>query len=185
MIDETKKTLEALEILGIDKRLRDIEEKPTGHLGRSSSDGSSISDEAYGASWNEVTTVGASKNAIYDKIETLAGGQIVFNLIGTADEQAWVRVPYDCTITGWFLTADVSGSIVADLWVGTYANFPPTNADTITGGNKPELSSAQKATDATLTGWVKTLTAGDYILANVDSASTLAKASLILTIERT
>lgn len=34
--------------------------------------GGEISDASYGAAWNGVTTVGASKNALYDKIETLA-----------------------------------------------------------------------------------------------------------------
>ena len=33
-----------------------------------------ISDEAYGESWNGITTAGASKNAIYDKIDTIAAG---------------------------------------------------------------------------------------------------------------
>lgn len=105
-------------------------------------------------------------------------------MIGTADEQAWVQVPYDCTITSYELTADQSGSIVIDLWVDTYGNFPPTVADTITASAKPTLSSAQKATDSTLTGWTKTLTAGDYLLANVDSASTLEKAVLIINVTR-
>jgi hypothetical protein len=111
--------------------------------------------------------------------------KITFNMIGTAGEQAWVQVPYDCTITGYELTADQSGSIVIDLWVDTYGNFPPTVADTITASAKPTLSSSQKATDSTLTGWTKTLTAGKYILANVDSASTLEKATLIINVTRT
>lgn len=36
----------------------------------------SISDTAYGASWNGVTDVAPSKNAVYDKIETIAAGGI-------------------------------------------------------------------------------------------------------------
>ena len=35
---------------------------------------SRVSDEAYGSSWNGVTTIAPSKNAIYDKIESLGGG---------------------------------------------------------------------------------------------------------------
>ncbi len=110
--------------------------------------------------------------------------KITFNMIGTAGEQAWVQIPYDCTITSYELTADQSGSIVLDLWVDTYGNFPPTVADTITASAKPTLSSAQKTTDSTLTGWTKALTAGKYILANVDSASTLEKAVLTLNVTR-
>lgn len=36
--------------------------------------GSSVSDEAYGASWDGVTTIAPSKNAVYDKIQSLGGG---------------------------------------------------------------------------------------------------------------
>ena len=110
--------------------------------------------------------------------------KITFNMIGTADEQAWVQIPYDCTITGYELTADQSGDIVIDLWVNDYSAFPPTVADTITAAAKPTLSSAQASTDSTLTGWTKTLSAGDYLLANVDSASTLEKAVLIINVTR-
>jgi hypothetical protein len=93
-------------------------------------------------------------------------------------------VPFDCTITSYELTADQSGSIVIDLWVGDYSAFPPTVADTITAAAKPTLSSAQASTDSALTGWTKTLSAGDYLLANVDSAATLEKAILIINVTR-
>ena len=33
-----------------------------------------VSDTAYAASWNGVTTIAPSKNAVYDKIQTLGGG---------------------------------------------------------------------------------------------------------------
>ncbi len=36
--------------------------------------GGSVSDAVYSASWDTVTTIAPSKNAVYDKIETLAGG---------------------------------------------------------------------------------------------------------------
>lgn len=35
--------------------------------------GSSISDTSYGPSWDGVTTIAPSKNAVYDKIESMAG----------------------------------------------------------------------------------------------------------------
>jgi len=49
------------------------------------SSGGSISDDAYGASWDGDTTTGASRNAIYDKIETLAGGHDAVTLDANAD----------------------------------------------------------------------------------------------------
>jgi hypothetical protein len=81
------------------------------------------------------------------------------------------EVPVACLITAARITAPLgSGSAVVDLWVDSYANYPPTVADTITASAKPTLSSAQKAEDTTLTGWSPTLAAGDYIAGIVDSA---------------
>lgn len=44
----------------------DIPEPPGG--------GASVSDAVYGAGWDGVVDVAPSKNAVYDKIETIAGG---------------------------------------------------------------------------------------------------------------
>lgn len=100
--------------------------------------------------------------------------------ITTGPKKVYVSVPYTCTITKVRLLADVSGSIVLDLWKDTYANFPPTVADTIVASAKPTLSSAQKSEDSTLTGWTTALTAGDVLEVNVDSISTIAKIFLDL-----
>ena len=85
----------------------------------------------------------------------------------------FARVPRTGTITGWEVVADVAGSIVVDVWKDTYANFPPTVADTIAGTEKPTLSAAQKAQDVALSTWTTTVTAGDYIGFKVDSAATV------------
>jgi hypothetical protein len=45
----------------------------------------SVSDSAYGVGWNGDTTTAPSKNAIYDKIETLAGGHDAVTLGTDAD----------------------------------------------------------------------------------------------------
>lgn len=37
---------------------------------------SSVSDDAYGPSWNGDATTAPSKNAVYDKIETISGGGV-------------------------------------------------------------------------------------------------------------
>jgi len=96
-----------------------------------------------------------------------------------------VRVPFNCTITGWYLTADQSGSLVVDIWKDIYANFPPTVADTITASAKPTLSSTIKAYSTTLTGWTTTITEGDYLFINVDSCTTCREATLSLLVTRT
>lgn len=91
-----------------------------------------------------------------------------------------IEIPYNATITGWTILSDVSGSIVVDVWKDTYANFPPTVADTIAGSEKPTISSATKGQDLSLSTWTTTVTAGDIIRFNVDSATTITKAALFL-----
>lgn len=95
-----------------------------------------------------------------------------------------LEVPFDCTIVSARTLADQSGSVVLDVWKDTYANYPPTNVDTITASAKPTLSSAAKAEDTTLTGWTKTLTKGEVLRLNVDSASTVTRVLLSLGVTR-
>ena len=68
----------------------------------------------------------------------------------TTGVKGFMEIPYACTITAVRLVADAVGSIVVDIWKDSYANFPPTVADTITAAAKPTLASAQKAEDTTL-----------------------------------
>jgi len=112
---------------------------------------------------------------------TIDGGGVAI----TTGQKKYLRIPYACEITVAELVADVSGSIVIDVWKDTYANYPPTVADTITAAAKPTLSTAIKSTDATLTGWTKTLAEGDYLGFNVDSATTVTWAHLSLGVKRT
>lgn len=65
------------------------------------------------------------------------------------------------------------------------AAAPPTVLDSITASAKPTLSSAQKSENTTLTGWTKTLAAGDWLAFNVDSAATVKQVTLSLLVRRT
>ena len=78
----------------------------------------------------------------------------------------------------------MSGSIVIDVWKDTFANFPPTVADSIAGTEKPTLSSQDKNQDNTLTTWTTSINQGDILAFYVDSASTLTKVNLALKISR-
>lgn len=95
-----------------------------------------------------------------------------------------LEIPFACTLTQNTLLADQSGSIVIDIWVDSYANFPPTVADTITASAKPTLSTATKSQDATLTGWTTSIAAGSILRFNVDSASTVQRVTLSITATR-
>lgn len=132
------------------------------------------------------TTLGLAAGA------TLGATQIVRfvvdgggSTITTGAKKAYVTVPWAATITSWNVLADQSGSIVFDIWKDTYANYPPTVADTITASAKPTLSTATKATGSTLTGWTTSITAGDVLEINVDSITTCTKVVLEILVTRT
>lgn len=95
-----------------------------------------------------------------------------------------VQVPFAGTINSVTLLADQTGSIVVDIWKDTYANFPPTVADSICASAKPTLSSARKSENTTLSGWTTSVAAGDTFLFNVDSASTVQNVTLILKVTK-
>jgi hypothetical protein len=105
----------------------------------------------------------------------------------TTGVKGFLRVPFACTITGvTLLSTDASataGSIVIDIWKDTYANYPPTVADTITASAKPTLSSANKSENTTLTGWTTSVAAGDVLGFNVDSVATMTRVALMLTVQ--
>lgn len=90
-----------------------------------------------------------------------------------------------CTIVQVELLAYPSGSVVLDLWKDSYANFPPDVSDTITASAKPTISADVKSTDSTLTGWTTSITAGDIIRVNVDSASTITNLTLFMKVLKT
>ena len=105
--------------------------------------------------------------------------------IVAAEEKGHVVVDFACVIESVTLLADQSGDIVIDIFKDTYSNFPPTVADTITASAKPTLSSAQKYQDSTLTGWTKTIAAGDVLAFNVDSCATVTRVLMSLKVRRT
>lgn len=109
------------------------------------------------------------------------------NVISTGVQSGCLSCPITGTITKVrLLSSDpsvTSGSIVIDVWKDTYANYPPTVADTITASAKPTISSATKSEDATLTGWTTSVTAGDIFRFNVDSVTSLKAVTIEITVE--
>ena len=94
-------------------------------------------------------------------------------------------VPFACTITGWYLLADQSGSVVIDIWKDSYANFPPVVGDSICDGNEPVISGANKARDLDVANWTgEALLAGDILRFNVDSVATIQRVTLVLMVTR-
>lgn len=128
------------------------------------------------------TSVTAAMLASGPKTRTLGtvidgGGAVI-----TTGVKGYLEVPMACTITAVRMLADQSGSIVVDIWKDTYANYPPTDADSITASAVPTISTATKSQDTTLTGWTTSISAGDILGFNVDSATTVTRVTLQLTV---
>lgn len=103
----------------------------------------------------------------------------------TTGIKGYLSVPFACRIVKARVLLEQSGSIVWDVWKDTYANYPPTVANTITASAKPTVTTATKAEDSTLTGWTRTIAAGDVLGFKVDSITTAAWSQLILEVQRT
>lgn len=103
----------------------------------------------------------------------------------TTGVKGYIEVPYACTIQQVTTLADVSGSLVVDIWKDTYANFPPLVADTITASALPTLVTTTKDQDATLTGWTTSIAAGDILAFNINSVTTIKKFTITLEVLKT
>jgi hypothetical protein len=88
-------------------------------------------------------------------------------------------IEMDLVLRNATLLADQSGSLVVDIWRDSYANYPPTDADSITALAPPTISSATKSVNA-LEGWSKNLYANDVLRFNIDSCTTITRATLAL-----
>ena len=91
-----------------------------------------------------------------------------------------IAIPFKCEIVSVTMMTDQSGSIVVDIWKDTYANYPPTNADSITDSTPPTITTADKMVDSTLTDWTKAIALGSILTFNVDSATTVEWAMIEL-----
>ena len=101
--------------------------------------------------------------------------------------KGFFEVGVACRITAATLlstdAATTAGSIVVDLWKTPYGSYPPTVGNSITASAKPTLSSASQSRDTTLTGWTTLIQAGDILAFVVDSATTVTKVNLTLTVQ--
>lgn len=91
----------------------------------------------------------------------------------------YLSIPYGFYCDNWVAVADQSGSQVWDVWVDTYANALPTNADTITASAKPTISAAVKGTGSCST-WTRFIPAGSVIGFNLDSTATIVHSTLVI-----
>jgi hypothetical protein len=96
--------------------------------------------------------------------------------------KGFVQVPYGCTITGWTILTDVSGSAQITVKKSTYAGFPTTAS--IVASAPPVLTSAQKMTSTALTGWTTAISSGDVLEFNLDSVTAISRIFLELQVTK-
>lgn len=129
------------------------------------------------------TTPSTSSGLVQDVAIIIDGGGSAI----TSGVKSTIRFDFGCTINAWtLLSPKESGAIKIDLWKDTYANFPPTDADSITNSHEPEITATgNKAEDTDLSDWTTTaITSGDCMIVNVDSATTITNVTLILKVTR-
>ena len=127
-----------------------------------------------------VTSVGAATTQVATINFIIDGGGSAI----TTGVKGFIEIPFACTINRVTLLADQSGSIVVDIWNDTYANYPPTDADSITAAAVPTITTATKSQDSVLTGWTTSITADDILGFNVDSITTCERVTLPLKVTR-
>lgn len=81
----------------------------------------------------------------------------------------FLEIPFSCGIVAARMVADQSCTATVDIWMDTYANFPPTNADSITAAAPLAIVAGIKDEDTTLTGWTTAIPAGNWLGFNVDA----------------
>lgn len=89
-----------------------------------------------------------------------------------ASSTGYTTVPYDCILLGVYHVAPQqdAGSATIDFWHDVIANFPPTDADSITDASP--LSISNNAGETSVSGWTTTrFKRGDVVAVNVDSCS--------------
>ena len=106
------------------------------------------------------------------------------DMVIATGQKGHLEIPFACTINRVTMLSDQPGSIVVDIWKNTYANSPPTDADSITASSPPTLSAAQKSQDSTLTGWTKAILAGDILAYTVDSCTTIKRVLISLNVTK-
>jgi hypothetical protein len=140
-----------------------------------------------GGTWASPTVDATHSGSAHPLISTInvvidGGGSAI-----TTGVKGDVMVDFNCTINAWTLLADRSGDIVVDIWREELGDFPPTDADSMCSGKEPTIAaSGTNAQDTTITDWTSDdIVAGDILRFNVDSCTTIQRATLALKVTRT
>lgn len=152
----------------IDRRVTVLESSPGGGI-QSVVAGTNVTVDNTDPSNPVVSSTGGAPEDSFGVVVDGAGVAITTGSKGTK------YIPFDCTITGWDIRSDISGSCVFDV---------KRAGVSLAGTEKPTLSSASSNSDPALSTWTTSLTAGDVVEFIVDSASTLTRATVTILVNK-
>ena len=129
-----------------------------------------------GAGGFVVDSIGVNNNVTDLELVIDGGGTAI-----TTGVKGYFHIPFGATIFAWRVMADQVGSIAVDV---LRANGAVPTVSMIGAGNKPTLSASQ-FTEAAVSGWTSaTLAVADWIGFNVVSATTVTRATVVLSVDK-
>lgn len=108
----------------------------------------------------------------------------------TAIVAASANVVYvNCPVPGTIrrvkvMTSGGPGNCVLDVWKAPFGSFPPTVANSIVASAPPTIAGGTTYSDATLTGWTRSIAAGDVLAFKITSCATFTQIMLVLEIDQ-
>jgi hypothetical protein len=111
----------------------------------------------------------------------------------TTGTKGIIQVPFGCTVTGWSIIADQSGSASIDICFHSGSappsapSVPNTTSDKISASAPVVLSSAQSAAGGSseVSTWAKPLSQWGTVLFNLTSITTCQRITVLLEVTRT
>lgn len=182
------------DITGADKQILRVSGTTLGFGTIDLSSTSAVSNQLAAASVPALTGAVASAGgtlsttATIDLVVVIGDGS---NVLTTGAAGNWTsQFDFAATIVQWTVVAKQSGSVSIDVWKTTYTNFDsggthPVAADKISASAPITFSSATKAQDSTLTGWTKSIAAGDILAFNVASVTTCTQVVINIKLTKT
>jgi hypothetical protein len=98
-------------------------------------------------------------------------------------QKGHIEVPFSATINQWTMLLDQTGSANVEIWKESYANFPPTNGDTINTGGF-QVSTGVK-NQGSLFNTSSTINAGDILAYNVATVDATTRLTISLKVTKT
>jgi hypothetical protein len=98
----------------------------------------------------------------------------------TSGIKADIHIPFNCKLTQATLLADQSGAIAVDVWIDSYENFPPTDADSQTTPTIAASGIKFQSDPLDID-----IAANSTVRFNVDSCDTITRCLVALTLVKT